>query len=278
MYNASLAFTKFSLLFQYLRIFPSRRFRLICYSVMAVVVLYSSWAVISGFVNCVPVAKFWNSQIPGVCLSFQAVWFFNAAMNIATDVALLILPMPLVSHLHLPRMQKLLLVGVFALGTLVVITSCLRLSSLHSVAESKDTSWANVGAAYWTAAECNVSIICASLPFLRPLISHIFPRFLSTHSNSKTGNRTRTTAVHSTFRRASTFPFTQDPEFGLVTIDTEAQGGGPHSTTTKGLHNSGIEVTMEMIQEVAPSMRPQSMPHNMNAASTSQRRLLLDAQ
>ena len=38
----------------------------------------------------------------------------------------------------------------------------------------------NVGAASWSAIECNVGIICACLPTLRPLISCIIPRLLST--------------------------------------------------------------------------------------------------
>lgn len=120
MYNASLAFTKFSILFQYLRIFPLQSFRLACYIVMAIVATYSTWAVVSGYVTCVPVAKFWNHDLPGHCLNFEAVWFFNASMNIATDVALLFMPMPLLSQLQLPRVQKFALMGVFAIGTLSV--------------------------------------------------------------------------------------------------------------------------------------------------------------
>lgn len=118
MYNASLACTKFSILFQYLRIFPSRPFRISCYVAMGVVASYSTWAIVSGFVNCVPIAKFWDRSIQGYCLSFEALWFFNASMNILTDLALLIMPMPLLSQLQLPRMQKIALVGVFAIGGL----------------------------------------------------------------------------------------------------------------------------------------------------------------
>lgn len=63
-------------------------------------------------------------------------------MNITTDVALLLLPMPLLSKLQLPRTQKIALMGVFAMGILVVVTSILRLSSLREVAKSPDTSCA----------------------------------------------------------------------------------------------------------------------------------------
>lgn len=87
---------------------------------MAIVALYGTWAVVSGYVNCVPVAKFWVHSLEGHCLSFEAVWFFNASMNIATDLALLAMPMPLLSRLQLPRMQKFALMGVFAVGILYV--------------------------------------------------------------------------------------------------------------------------------------------------------------
>jgi hypothetical protein len=91
-----------------------------------------------------PVAKFWNKDLPGNCLSFEALWFFNASMNIITDIALLVLPMPLLSKLQLPRTQKIALMGVFAMGILVVVTSVLRLSSLREVAKSPDTSCASL--------------------------------------------------------------------------------------------------------------------------------------
>ncbi|PWY96608.1 PTH11-like integral membrane protein [Aspergillus sclerotioniger CBS 115572] len=263
-YNASLIFTKFSILFQYLRIFPDRRFRLACYVALGIVATYGTWAVISGFLNCVPVAKFWNSDVPGYCLNFEAVWFFNASMNIATDTTLLIMPMPLLSQLQLPRMQKLALMGVFAIGGLVVITSILRLSSLRSVAQSKDTSYSNVGAAYWTAAECNVAIICACLPFLRPLVSRIFPRFLSTNSYTRnpTMSASRMTAARMTARshRQKVELYSQDRDYGMYTIDVKS-GEANHDGTL-----AGIEVTTTtMIQE-----------SSRNCKSTSQRRLVVD--
>ncbi|KAE8144242.1 hypothetical protein BDV25DRAFT_167302 [Aspergillus avenaceus] len=255
-YNASLAFTKFSILFQYLRIFPDPKFRITCHIVMGIVAAYTTWAVVSGYVNCVPVAKFWDRDIPGSCLSFEAVWFFNASMNIATDLTLLVLPMPLLSQLQLPRLQKVALMGVFAIGGLVVITSVLRLSSLRSVANDTDTSYSNVAAAYWTAAECNVAIICACLPFLRPLISRFFPKLLSTN------NYTRNPTMTATRSRTNRIELrSQDRDYGLYTIDI--QGGDQKDKTL-----AGIEVTTEMYQSTETSK---------NDESTSQRRLVVDA-
>ncbi|CAI7652713.1 unnamed protein product [Penicillium glandicola] len=252
MYNASLAFTKFSVLLQYLRIFPGKPFRLACYAMMAIVTAYSSWAIVSGFVPCVPVAKFWNRELPGNCLNFEAVWFFNASMNIATDIALLLLPMPLLSQLQLPRTQKIALMGVFAIGILVVVTSILRLSSLRQVAKSSDTSYSNVAAAYWTAAECNVAIMCSCLPFLRPIISRIFPRLLSADSSKRyTINKatvTNLTGTRTLTRHTQLLSQNQDKECDMYSINVKP---GDHST-----HSSlgGIEVTTEMsvVQEATP--------------------------
>ncbi|CAI7640958.1 unnamed protein product [Penicillium pancosmium] len=234
MYNASLAFTKFSILLQYIRIFPARSFRLACYVVMAIVATYSSWAIVSGYVNCVPVAKFWNHDLPGHCLNFEAVWFFNASMNILTDVILLVLPMPLLVKLQLPRTQKIALMGVFAIGIL-----------LRTVAQSTDTSYSNVDAAYWTAAECNVAIICACLPFLRPIISSIFPKLLSTNSyNRYTSNpRTNTrniTASRSQRQHTDLFSQNMDKDFDMYSINVKHGNRSSHSSF------GGIEVTTEM--------------------------------
>ncbi|KAL4943270.1 hypothetical protein BDV06DRAFT_190406 [Aspergillus oleicola] len=66
----------------------------------------SGAGIISTFLNCLPVAKFWDRAMPGTCLSFEVIWFFNAAMSIATDLILLVLPMPQLSKLRLPRGAK----------------------------------------------------------------------------------------------------------------------------------------------------------------------------
>ena len=57
-----------------------------------------------------------------------------------------------------------------------VVISILRLRSLYLVSVSTDVTWDNVGAATWSTVEVNVSIICACLPALKPLIRWVFPR------------------------------------------------------------------------------------------------------
>ncbi|OJJ48464.1 hypothetical protein ASPZODRAFT_130497 [Penicilliopsis zonata CBS 506.65] len=182
-YNAALVSAKASILMQYFRVFPTKRMRVICWIMLTFVALFGLWAVLSAFLNCIPVAKFWNPTIPGYCLDKEALWFSNAGLHITTDLIILAIPIPALLSLDLPRRQKMALFGIFALGGFVCITSVIRLLALKKISGSTDPTYDNVGAAIWSAIECNTGIICACLPTLRPLISHFLPHILSTFSN-----------------------------------------------------------------------------------------------
>ncbi|KAL4991621.1 hypothetical protein BDW68DRAFT_198392 [Aspergillus falconensis] len=190
-YNAALLCAKASILMQYFRVFPSKRMRHICWTMIGILATYGTWAVLSGFLNCIPVARFWNPTIPGSCLNSKGLWFSNASMHIATDLAILIIPTPALYKLELPRKQRIALISMFAVGGFVCITSICRLMSLKGIADSSDPTYDNVGAATWSAVECNVGIICACLPTLRPLVSRLIPQLLSSHTNPRSRSKSK---------------------------------------------------------------------------------------
>lgn len=139
---------------------------------------------------CTPISYFWNTTTQtGHCLDRHAVWFANASLNILTDLAIFMLPMPVLHDLHLPRSQRLALMAVFGLGAFVCLTSVLRLRSLYTISVSKDVTWDNGNAAAWSSLEVNVGIICASLPTLRKAISRFFPAVFSSSSMAATSSR-----------------------------------------------------------------------------------------
>ncbi|KAJ5634528.1 hypothetical protein N7528_002370 [Penicillium herquei] len=190
-YQTSLISTKMSILLQYRRVFSTTpRMRLACNLLIGFLALYGTWTIISAWANCVPVAKFWDPSRKGFCFNKEALWFSNSGIHILTDIMILIYPMPVIRSLQLPRKQKYALMGVFALGGFVVITSILRLKSLLVISHSKDPTHDNVGAAEWSAIECNVALICAALPSTRAFLSKLLPHIFSTRSN---GYRSKTT-------------------------------------------------------------------------------------
>ncbi|CAG8909659.1 unnamed protein product [Penicillium egyptiacum] len=200
-YQTSLISTKMSILLQYKRVFSTPRMRRACWLLIGFLGAYGTWTIISAWANCVPLAKFWDPTVPGFCLDKKALWFSNSAIHILTDILILIYPMPVLKSLQLPRKQKFALMAVFALGGFVLITSVLRLKSLLIISNSNDPTYDNVGAATWSAVECNVAIICACLPGTRAFLSKLLPHIFSTRSN---GYRSRTTRPSRTGRNVLT--------------------------------------------------------------------------
>lgn len=84
---------------------------------LAVVALYGVWGLFGSIFLCFPVRFFWDRTIPGgKCLNQFAIWFSNATMNIVQDFIILLLPMPVLRKLDIPRKQKRVLMVIFALG------------------------------------------------------------------------------------------------------------------------------------------------------------------
>lgn len=85
---------------------------------MVVVGCWSLSQVLVGIFICTPVAGFWDKSLDPKCIAVPLEWYINSAGNIATDIVIFILPMPILGHLSLPRTEKLVLVGIFSLGFL----------------------------------------------------------------------------------------------------------------------------------------------------------------
>lgn len=113
--------------------------------------------------------------------------FTNAALNIITDIAIAVLPLPVIKSLNLPRRPKLALMFVFLLGGITCIVSLLRLQSLYAVSVSNDISWDNPLAAMWSNLEVNIGIICSCLPTLKTCIVRVFPSIFSGRGTGSNG-------------------------------------------------------------------------------------------
>ncbi|KAL5374832.1 hypothetical protein DPSP01_011668 [Paraphaeosphaeria sporulosa] len=191
-YYLSLGFTKVSILLQYRRVFSTRKFQIACDVVLAVVVVYAFWTVLSSIFGCKPIQAFWTLKHPFKCLDQFTVWFFNGAMNILTDLSIIVLPMPVIRKLNLPRRQKQALIGIFAIGGFVCLVSILRLQSLVAISNSPDPTYNNPPAATWSSIETNVGIICSCLPCLRPLVTRYLPGvFSNTSSRSEQSGKSK---------------------------------------------------------------------------------------
>ncbi|KAI1843182.1 hypothetical protein JX265_009922 [Neoarthrinium moseri] len=193
LYNTGLFFTKMTFLAQYYRVLSIRKMRLTLQIAMAVVGAWSLSQVFVGIFICQPIAKFWNDSLDGHCIPNLPQWYVNAAGNIATDVAVFVLPLPVLGHLHLPKQQKLILLGIFSLGFFTVAISIIRIKYLQLFA---DLTYENTDSSCWSITELCSGITCACLPTLRPLVSRWLPMFASTIRRSTKDSNEKSQQLH----------------------------------------------------------------------------------
>jgi hypothetical protein len=77
----------------------------VCYGVLAIVVVYGIWTVFGNIFLCNPIQSFWELPLDG-----------GGCMDIAQDIVILLLPMPLIQTLQVSQGQKRGLVIMFGLG------------------------------------------------------------------------------------------------------------------------------------------------------------------
>ncbi|PVI08719.1 hypothetical protein DM02DRAFT_713916 [Periconia macrospinosa] len=143
-YHLALLFVKLSIVCQYMRIFRGVMFQRTCKILLGVLAIYGCSTVFGSIFMCIPVQFFWGVG-KGSCLNKLAFSFSNAALNIATDIFVFAMPIPLIKSLNMSKKKKIALGVVLGLGGI----------------------------------EVNVGIACSSITTLKPLVRKTFPKFLS---------------------------------------------------------------------------------------------------
>lgn len=65
-----------------------------------------------------PVVAAWNVNMPASCIDRTLFYYANNALNVLTNIAVLVLPLHMLWNLSLPRRQKLGIAAVFMSGVL----------------------------------------------------------------------------------------------------------------------------------------------------------------
>ena len=97
-------------------------------------------------------------------------------MSSTLDVALLILPLPILSTLSVRRTRKLELYGIFSIGILACVAGFFRIWTvvLANSNGGADASWNGSELLIWTAIEPAIGIFCACFPVFYPVLYNAF--------------------------------------------------------------------------------------------------------
>ncbi|KAJ6106140.1 integral membrane protein [Penicillium capsulatum] len=170
---------KTSLSLFYLKIFPGKKFRIIVWCVIGFLLgeIISEFFVI--IFQCKPVAKAWDAkqELKGSCLQLLPFFYASTAIRLATDVALLVLPIPKLLNLKMTTGKRAGLIFMFGLGGLVTIASIIRATYLNNFSE--DHTWNLVEGLNWSSAELGLGVFIACVPSFKALVTFRFPTLRS---------------------------------------------------------------------------------------------------
>ncbi|KAK0638523.1 hypothetical protein B0T16DRAFT_421309 [Cercophora newfieldiana] len=181
-YNLSLILCKLSITVQCYRVLRTPKMRNFFRVYFVILVIYGLWTVLGTVFTCWPIETYWLfvTGFQGKCMSKGGVTYSNAALNITTDLILIVVPAPLLWGLQIPKRQRIILMCLFGVGTFATVVSIVRLHALYVIDNSPppQQSVQGVAIAIWSGIEINTGIICASIPALRALVVKIAPRLL----------------------------------------------------------------------------------------------------
>ena len=237
--------TKTSILMFYLTLSKNQQiFRWAIYATMLVVNAAGFALTLLNVLQCHPVGAVFKDPVPStaVCTDIVTLYLSSSPVNIITDLAILFLPMPILTGIRLPRKQKIILIITFSFGAFVAVVDVVRIVYLQAafqirlyelgrqnatssrISEQDDFSWYASLSFMWSAIEVHVGIICACVPALKPLVSKLLPSMLhdmnNSHDNSSQLHRPETFSVNGGGTIAAQVPST-------ATSENEAKSIGP---------------------------------------------------
>ncbi|KAL5394405.1 hypothetical protein PMIN06_001580 [Paraphaeosphaeria minitans] len=175
-YHTAVNLVRFSILFQYHRLFQHLlTFRLCIYVIGVATLGAMAWGILGIVFLCNPVRKYWHSGMPGKYMDAGDHFWSCSLVGVVLDCIIWVMPMPVLGRLKLRGRQKVGLLVPFGLGLFVCIVSVLRIVHVHGAAETGNVSKSGSYAAIWSTAETNVAIICSSLIVMKPLLARAVP-------------------------------------------------------------------------------------------------------
>lgn len=205
--NPALMATKSSILIFYLRLSRNTQqvLRIASWAVLGVVNVAGVVLTLLNIFQCRPIqAAFDRYQGEVQCVPLLTEFICSAPVNVVTDLAILALPLPVLTGMRLPFRQKLILVFTFTLGIFVTVVDVVRIYYLQQAitdvspgtssnpeatfGDTAEFAWNASLSLMWSAVEVNVGITCACIPILKPLIVRILPTMLIDPSGTSRGS------------------------------------------------------------------------------------------
>ncbi|KAK3373011.1 hypothetical protein B0T24DRAFT_527533 [Lasiosphaeria ovina] len=201
------------------------------------------------FFQCTPVQKAWNLDAPGSCWDSRVqvnIGIGAGAYSAAMDFILAIFPTVLIWHLQMGTREKVGVVVAMSLGVFAGITAIVKSYFITGTARSSDFTFSSADLLIWSASETAVTIMAASIPFLRLIAKEV---------SGKT--QQRSAARHTKNLTAATATATARPK------PSESDGYDSEKDSLDGVLKEEHRATIRIAYRTGPDTNTSTMPMPM---------------
>jgi hypothetical protein len=117
LWNATVCFSKLSVLSMYAAMIPKSSMSRWTRILGALIIIWNIANIIAVLLICRPLARNWDFTLPRTCGSQPAFYFAMGLVNLITDAAIIVLPMPYLYNLRLAWRKKLVAMALLSIGT-----------------------------------------------------------------------------------------------------------------------------------------------------------------
>ncbi|KAI1866132.1 uncharacterized protein JN550_007821 [Neoarthrinium moseri] len=182
-YCTATAFIKEALLLQYLRVYG--RGNVMYYFTLFTAIFTAMWGFAYSFiawVPCLPVNHFWEAPPNARCYGygspipeqFVGTYESHTAINMVLDFIVLIIPLPLLFKEGTGLKQRMRILGLLFMGSLVIMLAIWRLATIieHQAGywPTHDPTWYGSISIILAVLEVDMAAICASIPIFWPAL------------------------------------------------------------------------------------------------------------
>lgn len=179
-WSLTLAMCKMSVAILLLRLRQGRRWKILLYLLVLLILAGTAATYISAFFQCRPIAALWDPLIPGAkCWKpkyVQARFFMVNISVIITDVTFSVAPVTFIRQLNRPLHERIVLCFLMSLALFGSAASILKTIQASNFTKNDDSLWTGVDITMWCFVEQQLGIIAACIPYLKSTFERALTR------------------------------------------------------------------------------------------------------
>ncbi|GKZ96529.1 hypothetical protein CBS115989_5485 [Aspergillus niger] len=180
---------RLAILCLYLEIFRGTVFRWCTIVTMAIVTLYCIASILTVALLCRPINANWNIMVNKTCGDVAKTEYASAGFNLAVDLLIVSLPMPIVWTLQMPKEKKVSVTAAFLLGLVTAGVNIERIIQTKTC-DQTNTTYCTLDASILVMAEITCGILVSCAPTLGPIFFRARANTYKPPSSGRRGLRT----------------------------------------------------------------------------------------